>query len=356
MSTIAEPDDNHLRFDSLRAGFARAVEVAGSRDAHLELAGHRIRLRIAGDALAASIVEPFAHLHAPAIGESHLCIDMWDCRATGIPGLPATFAHVQGRSWDGGTIAASADGRFVSHALRGSVAWLDRASAHIIAWYADGTDLSLVQRAKPLQPVLALWASDRSLHAVHAALIGRGTRGVLLVGSGRAGKSTTAITCAQDDFTYAGDDWIALDGDGARGYAGHSLYCTATLEVEHARQFADLAPVSVAGEPGARHKCLLVLARRSGVRLARSLPVHALALPRVVDAADSRIRPATGAEALMAMIPSSVFTMAPRAGRRDVQRLFALCADLPAYWLEIGRDLRQIPLRVGDILGRGAAA
>ena len=38
--------------------------------------------------------------------------------------------------------------------------------------------------------LLALWASDRGLHPMHAGLIGRAQRGVLLPGRTGSGKST----------------------------------------------------------------------------------------------------------------------------------------------------------------------
>ena len=50
------------------------------------------------------------------------------------------------------------------------------------------------------------------------------------------------------------------------------------------------------------------------------------------------------------LVPSCVFAMRPRAGREGIDWLARLVQHIPAYWLEIGRDLGDIPRRVDEIL------
>src|SRR5262249_7697107 len=103
-------------------------------------------------------------------------------------------------------------------------------------------------------------------------------------------------------------------------------------------------------------KSLLLLTQAAPECLGDSVALCAVALPRVVDRPDVRLLRASRREALLTMVPSSIFTMSPRGSRRDTERLFELAALLPAYWLEIGRDLRQIPQRLDDILDDIASA
>src|SRR5262249_26352876 len=148
-------------------------------------ATYDIQLCVVGRALTAAMQPPFVHLRTDEhSAPPHLAIDLWDCRASGVAELPADRAHAGGPTWDidGAVLAASADGRFVSFAIRRSVTWLDRHDGRMCGWFADGRDLSVHQRAKPLQVLLAIWASDRGLHPVHASLVGRAQRGVLLAG------------------------------------------------------------------------------------------------------------------------------------------------------------------------------
>jgi hypothetical protein len=44
--------------------------------------------------------------------------------------------------------------------------------------------------------------------------------------------------------------------------------------------------------------------------------------------------------------------MRPRSGREGLERIAQLVDRLPAYWLEIDRDLDEIPRRMDEILTR----
>src|SRR5262245_19107803 len=237
-------------FAAVRDGFERARDRCGSADMRFRFASYDIRLCVAGGALARAMQAPFAHLRTDENGAApHLAIDLWDSSESGVAELPADHARAGGRTWDlsdsmlgDSVLAVSADARFVSYTVRRRVAWLDRHDGRICGWFPDGNDLSLHQRGKPLQMLLAIWASDRGLHPMHAGLVGRALRGVLLPGRTGSGKLTAALAALQDGYSYVGDDWIAV-GRGDDGYAvGHGLYGTATLESQHAERFARLQP------------------------------------------------------------------------------------------------------------------
>ena len=111
-----------------------------------------------------------------------------------------------------------------------------------------------------------------------------------------------------------------------------------------------LASHALSGVISWERKRLVHLADLFGGRLARSAPIRLVALPRVAGPT-TRTRPATKAEALLAMAPTSVFELTPRVGAAGVQRLAALVSRLPACWLELGEDLPEIPQRLEALLG-----
>ena len=142
-----------------------------------------------------------------------LRIDLWDESVTGIPcplptdreafprsvnGNPTRFdpAHPD-RIWTGG---------------KGSVTELDRAQARIVGWRADGSGLSIGERARPCPVVLQAWLQSRGVVTLHAAAVARAGRAALIVGNAGAGKSTTALACAAAGagFAFLGDDQIAM--------------------------------------------------------------------------------------------------------------------------------------------------
>ena len=84
------------------------------------------------------------------------------------------------------------------------------------------------ERAAPFRSIWqwSLTSEDRCL--AHAAAIGTSAGGLLLVGPGGAGKSTTTVAAALSGMRVAGDDYVVLES-GPGGVVAHSLYATAKL-------------------------------------------------------------------------------------------------------------------------------
>lgn len=347
-------DPSERRFTDMRAAFERAWHAARGRQSRAyTIAGARVAVRVAGDMLACDLHQAVAHLRAHAAGGAPaLAIDLWDVRATGVAGSEAAGPDLGGQSWriGAGTLAASSDNRFIAHALRSSVAWLDRKTQRIVGWYADADDVSLHQRGKPLQMLLAVWAADRGVLAVHAACVARAGVGVLLPGRSGSGKSTAALACVQAGLDSLGDDWIGIDTMADAGAQGYGLYSSTFLNPQHATRFPTLTAHLIPPRDPDEEKALLFVGDVFPDRLRGATTIRAIALPRVIAGAAVRVRPAAKRDALLVLIPSTVFEMYPRTGRAGVERLAHLVQQLPVYWLEMGSDLTQIPARIEEIL------
>ena len=50
------------------------------------------------------------------------------------------------------------------------------------------------------------------------------------------------------------------------------------------------------------------------------------------------------------LAPSSIFTMRPRSGREELERLAVMVERLPAHWIDIDDDLAAIARHVDAIL------
>ena len=351
----SKPDVDPGRLGNLQDAFNRAWRAAEERrESHYVLLGRPVRIRIAGGALAAHIHEAFAHLSAGETAAAPcLTVDLWDVRETGVP-VPDAGGHWVGeQTWGPAEdrFTATHDRRVVGTHLPGSGSWLDRRAGHAIGWFADGDSLTTHERSKPLYVLLAVWASDRGVHGVHAALVGQDGSGVLVPGGSGAGKSTVALACLCAGQTYFGDDWIGLARVG-NVFEGYGFYGAALLEARHATRFPLLQPHIVRPPGPGEGKALLPLASAFSTRLGHSTRVCALALPRIVARSGTRVGPASPREALLTLMPSSAFMMRPRGGRAGIERLAQLARELPAYWLEIGSDLDDIPRGVDEILVR----
>ncbi len=96
-------------------------------------------------------------------------------------------------------------------------------------------------------------------------------------------------------------------------------------------------------------KPILFLAEIYPERLRATVPVHAVALLRI-GAERTEIRPASRPEALRHFAASSLHTVVPRPGRAGLEMMAALVARVPAYWLLLGPDPRDVPGGIERIL------
>ena len=106
-------------------------------------------------------------------------------------------------------------------------------------------------------------------------------------------------------------------------------------------------------EPG-EDKRLVALSEVAGARLRESADIVALVLPRVAGTPRTSYHPATKGEALRRLAPSSILQLPLIAPRPALQRMAAVASRLPTYWLDLGQDLAEIPLCVGEILAEVA--
>jgi hypothetical protein len=369
------------------AALAAQTRPAEVHAASFTFAGQSVRLRVTGRLLGTYLSDAFGHLRATRPGtmaqeraispelpignpdRASLCIDVWDEAETSIPCPPATAcdapdaseSHDIGlrRPADDGELLASRDGRFVAFVRRHSVSWLDRQAGHLVEWRSSAAAVSLYERTKPFRLMLRLWYADRAAHLIHAGLVAQDGHGALLAGAGGAGKSTTTLACLLAGFDYLGDDYVGLeehddaqDSNPAKplGFVGHSVYATARVEPGHLARFPQVLPHAISSHDRRDSKALLLLDGLFPDRLPPSVPISVLLLPRVVDAAETRLRPATRGQALFALAPSTI--IAPLGpGGDGLQRLARLAERVPAYWLELGRDLDGVPPVVAQALG-----
>jgi hypothetical protein len=333
-------------FDELQAGFERAVGRlrAGVDQAACVFGGQPARVRVGGGELFRHLMGPFEHLRADGgpDGPASLDVSLWDENATGVQAARDAL-HGQEPVTD---IAVT--GRFVLQRLSRSVTGLDRRTGRIVGAVAWDDGVDVYQRGKPLARLLAEWYADRSVGVMHAGLVARGTRAVLLAGREGAGKSTLALACVRAGLAFLGEDYAALEFRDDGVVVGHSVYNSVFLTPESAGWFPDLAPhLRGAGED----KSVVLVADVWPSRLLRSARIAALAICRVTGAATIRVRPATRAEALLAVAPSSLLSV---HGRRadSLERLARLVERVPAFRLDLGTDLAAAVAGVDEILAR----
>jgi hypothetical protein len=338
---LTAPD---VPFAALSGGFERAA-AQKCREFQLRVAGYPVRIRVAGDEWADMVAASMGHLQSDSFtGEPALTIDVWDVRDTNVAAPPLAEPDATAPPI---LMKTSADGRFVGEERHHGMIWLDRSGDRIVGFCLGVTRLNLDERARPFHKVLSAWLEDRGVQFVHSGLISHANKGILFVGNGGAGKSTSSISCLQSGMGYLGDDFIGLGIEDGR-FIGHGLYASCLLNVHHIKRFPDLQPLAHAPHYDYEEKFVLYLTEAFPGCLRQRIAIDALMLPRVVDSELTTFRRAKKSETLMAIAPTSVMLL-PRPNRAAFERLTRLVESTPSYWLELGRRVDLIPAAVREL-------
>lgn len=334
-----------------------AAQVAAFDSAPLDLvrdlrwAGLTVRVRIAGRSLARLFLRTVPHLllqsHEP-VCRPEISIFLTEPRDT--PAVHALRQVGDGlpRSWNAPDldIRSSDCGRMLSFAFHQSRFVLDR-ETRTLAGVQEPARLVLFERTKPLLLPLRVLLQDRGIHVLHAGLVATQEGGVLIGGAARAGKSSTALMCVMAGFDFLGDDQVGL-ASSEEVPVGHSLYSAVQLEPEWLARLGSFPPRALEWE-SAGEKVGLFLSEVIAERLRRSAPIRAIVLPRLDPNRRAGVVPATKAEALMTIAPSTLFQPlgAGSAGLSAVRRLVE---RVPSYWLDSGEDTSSVPESVRRVL------
>ena len=346
--------NGEIAFVNMRAEFEEAA--ANYRDEVYEsfyiFAGRSVRIRVVGRELAKHIVRPFAHLRAtePAPLNPQLTIDLWDDNKTHIQ--QPIGPEYDDLGWTETTVQSTGD-RFLGQRLPHTFSCLDREANHIVGSIAWHDRIFIYERAKPLARLLLRWHNDKHIQIIHTGLVARNGTGILFVGKSGSGKSTSSLACIAAGFDYLSEDYVGLEACTDGSFLGHSLYNSVFVQTSHLARFKELVPYAIKGRLPHEEKSVIILSQIFPERLKRTVPIRALALPRVVHAANTEFRPASKGEALLALGPSSLLQIPNRGlGTNGFDRLAQLVKRIPCYWLDVGSDLRSLASRVEEILSQ----
>jgi hypothetical protein len=349
---------DHISFFQLICeGFDRAVAVAGCIEKYYTIGGYTLCLKFAGTGLVPQLDPAIAHLSVAPVPTPDLTICLWDNASTNtrLPLLLESLVDLTRLHWheylgprkelkayDGDRIRSN------FHIGPNILSVLDREQNLACYWIDDAEAIPYWEQGSPLQTILNWWTADHQRQYVHAGAVGTPEGGVLLVGKGGSGKSSTALACINSPLLYASDDYCLVSSD-AEPYV-YSLYNTAKLKGEaDLIRFPHLAALVSNPEKLATEKAMLFLQQHQPTKLSQGFPIKAILLPKVMGRPDTTIRRASAGEALRALAPSTIFQLSG-SGKAAFTTMANLAKQVPCYILELGTDMEQIPSTIMDLL------
>lgn len=335
-------------FDAVYEKYGQAEAACGGCvDRYYCIAGFAVRLRFAGEALLPYITPALAHLATEPVGEPVLTVCLWDSDSTNIVMPPPPWQADDYR--EGGEIRGFVDERIHTIVQIGvnALSVLDRERNLGIYWVKTAKQIPYYESAAPLRAIFHLWMSQRGIQLIHAGAVGLPSGGVLLVGKGGSGKSTTALACLNSELFYASDDYCML--------AHHpnptvfSIYSTGKKNADDVGRLPFLVSKIRNPDRLGTEKAVYLLSESFPDKLLSSFPLRAILIPRLSGGRDTALKPASPAAGLAALAPSTIFQL-PGDRKKGFQTMGQLVRQVPCYQLNLGTDTGQIPDVILDLL------
>ncbi len=337
-------------FNSVYQTFLRAEQASGdSTSCFYKIGDYTMRLNFAGSALAPLITPALEHLSANPSSKPDLIICLWDSFSTGtnMPPPPWSRDDYIAR----GEVRGYNDGRIFTNFHLGSytLSMLDTSLNLAIYWTRDARSLPYYESGAPLLTILHWWMLQKGLQLAHAGAVGTSMGGVLLVGKGGSGKSTTCLSCLNSELFYASDDYCLMTTEPVPHV--YSLYNTAKLDSDGIKRFPHLLHAVSNANHLDTEKALLLLYKHYTEKITTGFPIKAILLPKVTGRSETRLKEISPAASLKALAASTIFQL-PGAGDKDFQSMSRFVKQIPSYILELGYDIPKIPQVISELLSR----
>lgn len=321
--------------------------VESSADAFFRFGELTLRARFAGHGIAPFFTEAIAHCQTDPVRHPELTVYVVDRRTSGVVLPPPCWDWAQA---DGhGTIRGLEEGFFANFQQDAGVFTLLDFERHTaLLWIDDAAALPEWERSFPFRTILHLLLQNGPCVLVHGGAVGTHAGGALLTGRSGAGKSTATLACLGSGLRYAGDDFVLLD---TRTHRVFSLYNVAKLDADNLGRFPQFRPLVANPWALPDQKAQVFLHRHRPETLALDFPLTALLAVQHTGRTETRVVPASEAEVLKALAPSTLALL--RADARTFGKLTALVRQLPCFRLETGTHLPGIPAAMEAFLNSG---
>ncbi len=341
----------------LESYFEQSSRTQGLLTQYFNIAGKPVAVNFSGRRWSKEMTGAIAHLERAKGSHSDLTISVWDGSLEPQNHLLRAYLFVLTNWWfhytgPRGELLDIHSEKIAATYHPGtetlSVVDLDRGQAFY--WKRNDSPIPYYETCSPFRSLLHSWMRSHDRFFVHGAAVGFPDGGVLLVGKGGSGKSTTALACLESDLQYAGDDYCVLHEGTSGEYRVHSLYCTAKLVgISDLESFPGMTGSVLNHQRDNGEKVAISVHDYMAAKLTEGFPLRAILVPVITHETETRILPCSPREAMMAIAPSTLSQL-PASGKRDLEFLGNLARRVPCYRIEVGTALRRIPEKISELL------
>jgi hypothetical protein len=327
-------------FQNALLAFEQAKQSSGNQTSRrYRFGSHHVELIFAGQSLVPIISPAFEHISETGKTPEELLVLLWDRESTGV-NMPPVPWDVQ-KYLNDGEIWRYTDQRFriTFNPQTKTYNLIDLEQKIAIFQTATTVGIPQYQSGSPLLQILEWWLDKFEEYILHAGAVGYADRGVLLVGKGGSGKSTTSLACLDSDLKYVSDDYCLLTNSAAPYVS--SLYNSAKVKLSESGRFFYLKNASVSPNTNDSEKTLFFIFNQEFQKTIAGFPVCAILIPRITGLPKTELQAATSAQALLALAPSTVFHF-PGTENHAIKSMGQLVKKVPCYFLNLGTDFSEI--------------
>ena len=327
-------------------GFAAASDIVGEVSSVVSIGSTAVALEVAGSTVADLILPAFAWRAAvePAARQPAATLFAYDSMS-GAP-RPASPWRVGDFLVRDEVVGSGDDDVSVAYGLESRLLSTFDATTHQGVWWTpDAGGLPSWELTAPLRYQLHWSLGQQQLAFVHAAVVGKDGKGILLVGRGGAGKSTATAACLDNGWEFLADDYCVLE-------------CSPVPRAHSVYRYAKLAEPSLAMVPGLRDavawqrpadaKHVLDIAGRRPEQMVRTCELVAVVLPEITSSHELPVE-VHGARRARDLVASTMFQMAsPSTASLGV--VADVIESLPAYRVGLNDTAHAIVAALDRVL------
>lgn len=217
---------------------------------------------------------------------------------------------------------------------------VDHKSKRALFWIHSPDAIPFWERAAPFKNILNWFLALTPFTIVHGGVISQNGRGILLVGPGGSGKSTTVINCLSSGFQVCGDDLIIV-GLVDNEFKGYLLYNSIKLKAHLDSCFPKVGFKNSELWRSCGDKKFTRYTDLSADGVCASTRIIAVMHCLVSNLDQTKISPITPNAILKYILPPTVF-MLRGWEELSIKKISRLVRGVKTYELSLGEDLAEV--------------